>query len=178
PAMAIHHETWPGYCWAFSGSSGRLGVYLARRIFMQSVTIEHLSASLAWDRSDAPRRMELWGLLETPGVLAQADALIVQNRRTPSGDDFYLVRLAQFEYDLNYHSSIQTFPVDTAIQTLPVQFGTVILEIHDNWGLNDYTCVYRVRVHGSIGSWGDLYKPFLMAEPCLQSVLDSGEESS
>lgn len=32
----------------------------------------------------------------------------------------------------------------------PVAFGAVDLEIMDNWGHPDYTCIYRVRVHGEV----------------------------
>ncbi|KZV63950.1 Sad1/UNC-like protein, partial [Peniophora sp. CONT] len=126
PNMALHHINAPGYCWPFSGAQGHLGIRLARRIFVDEVTIDHVAEHLVWDRSSAPRQMSLWGLVDTKGKW---------------------VSLATMSYDVSA-GAVQTFAVDSDIGELGVPFQTVMLVINDNWGAMDFTCVYRVRVHG------------------------------
>jgi SUN domain-containing protein 1/2 len=43
---------------------------------------------------------------------------------------------------------IQTFPIDAEIRSLGIDFGLVVLMVKNNWGMDKYTCLYRVRVHG------------------------------
>lgn len=63
-------------------------------------------------------------------------------------DPLQYLRIATFSYDLYTTHNIQTFPVDEEISRLGIDFGIVILRIKSNWGREEYTCLYRFRVHG------------------------------
>jgi SUN domain-containing protein 1/2 len=58
------------------------------------------------------------------------------------------IRIAALQYDIYSPNHIQTFPVDTEIRNLGIDFGVVVLIVKSNWGMGEYTCLYRIRVHG------------------------------
>ncbi|KAJ6593033.1 hypothetical protein B0H19DRAFT_911617, partial [Mycena capillaripes] len=58
------------------------------------------------------------------------------------------IRIASFRYDIHSRNNVQTFPVDAEIRSLGIDFGVVVLVINSNWGKDEYTCLYRIRVHG------------------------------
>ena len=123
PRLAIQPQVHPGNCFGFNGARGSIGVKLSRPIIVKSVTIEHIPRQLAPDNdiSSAPRNMTLNGF---------------------DGMDF--VRLANFEFGADQPSvTVQTF----SFRNEKV-FGKVKLDIESNWGNKDYTCVYRIRIHG------------------------------
>ena len=72
--------------------------------------------------------------------LAQKDTYKNTPRRVRVLDD--QVQIGEFEYSLN-STPIQSFGVDGTRKT-----DTVVLQIDSNWGSDEFTCVYRVRVHG------------------------------
>lgn len=59
------------------------------------------------------------------------------------------IRIASFQYDMAIPDNIQTFPVDAEIRSLDIDFGVVMLMVKSNWGRDEYTCLYRIRVHGT-----------------------------
>ena len=62
------------------------------------------------------------------------------------GMDF--ARLANFEFGADQPSvTDQTFSFRNEIV-----FEKVKLDIESNWGNKDYTCIYRIRIHGNIHS--------------------------
>ncbi|KAJ3869039.1 hypothetical protein EV359DRAFT_31007 [Lentinula novae-zelandiae] len=72
------------------------------------------------------------------------------------------IRLASFTYDIHSPSHIQTFPVLPYLSKYGklgeagVDFGVVVLVVRSNWGMEEYTCLYRVRVHGERGMIGGI----------------------
>ncbi|KIY50691.1 hypothetical protein FISHEDRAFT_15999, partial [Fistulina hepatica ATCC 64428] len=64
PVTALHYDSHSGMCWPFDGSHGQLGVVLARPVRVHEITIDHLAREVAFDRSSAPREMEVWALAE------------------------------------------------------------------------------------------------------------------
>lgn len=76
----------------------------------------------------APRAFEFYGLLEDNGAVTEKLLL--------SGS-----------YDIEQNSASQTFPV-TDHYWGKFKFRYFTLKILDNHGLADYTCIYRLRVHG------------------------------
>ncbi|CAM9363962.1 unnamed protein product [Hapterophycus canaliculatus] len=59
-------------------------------------------------------------------------------------DDSFPVTLGHGVYDV-HGRAIQTFPISSP---LGVKFTVIQLKINSNWGNPDFTCLYRVRVHG------------------------------
>ncbi|KIJ52553.1 hypothetical protein M422DRAFT_43394 [Sphaerobolus stellatus SS14] len=173
PVRVLHPDIGIGNCWPFAGTYGQIGIRLARRVFISEVSVEHAPNAIAFDVSSAPRHVEVWGLVEGKDNVVKIDAYqrIVQERREevvkrakaegtelPPDDDAYpasiprsphYIRLAQFEYDVEAPKHVQTFKVPQEIQDIGVDFGIVIFLIKDNWGEEQYTCLYRVRVHGT-----------------------------
>ncbi|KZV62296.1 hypothetical protein PENSPDRAFT_670442 [Peniophora sp. CONT] len=178
PSMALYHVTAPGYCWPFAGSEGFLGVRLARRVFVEEITIDHVAAELSWEshRRSAPRQMHLWGLVDGSSTNLQRirsweETGRILNYRKHSAFELGVVpdalqsafratgkwvSLASFRYDVAASNAIQTFAVDPDVRDLDVDFGTVVLIVSDNWGNTDFTCLYRVRIHGRTSQNPDL----------------------
>lgn len=50
--------------------------------------------------------------------------------------------IAQGTFDI-HGDATQTFPFSPSLPVNELVFG-----IEDNWGLKDWTCLYRIRVHG------------------------------
>lgn len=168
PVYALHHETTLGYCWPFAGSKGSLGVKLARRVYMEDVTIDHVASDVAHDLRPAPRHMEVWGLVEGQDNFAKYQEYLdkkEQARKDAESDGQSLpeeptrpsmlpkshpyMRVASFMYDARGSNNVQTFPVLEEVRELGIDFGLIVLAINSNWGDQEFTCLYRFRVHGT-----------------------------
>lgn len=172
PITALHPDIHVGNCWPFRGFDGQIGVMLARSIIITEFTIDHAAKEVAFDVRSAPKKMEVWGLVDgAQNVKKVADyhkrreqryrdqvtAAGREGRAPPPPEDPYpptlppdshYLRLAQFTYDVKAHSHIQTFSVPQEIQDLGVDIGVVVLMVKSNWGEPNWTCLYRFRVHG------------------------------
>ncbi|ORY27192.1 UNC-like C-terminal-domain-containing protein [Naematelia encephala] len=151
PARALDPDNTVGRCWPFRGDQGQLGVLLSRRIVVTAVTVEHAARELAHDVSTAPRNVEVWGLVEGEENQQKAAEYLAQHPQPessmlPSKD--YLL-LGTYTYDPESRSPVQTFPVEPEISDLGLNMGIVVFKVLNNWG-GDFTCLYRVRVHGEI----------------------------
>lgn len=59
PTTALETDTAVGSCWPFEGSTGTLGISLARPVNVKAVTVEHAAKELALDVNSAPRDVEV-----------------------------------------------------------------------------------------------------------------------
>ena len=180
PINALHPYNYAGRCWPFKGSEGQLGVKLARRTHISDITIDHVAKEVAFDLRSTPRQMEVWALVEGQDNLAKVAGWLAdrQRRRSdaiesgspmdPKDEEWELprhlpkdtqyIRIAKFLYDVHSTRNIQTFPVDSEVRALGVDFGVVVLVVKNNWGRPEYTCLYRFRVHGDmVGEVPPLY---------------------
>jgi SUN domain-containing protein 1/2 len=148
-------------------------VALAAPAYISDVTIDHVAKEVAFDMRSAPREMEVWGMVEGKDNIAKVKAWqgekaarkaearrVAKEQGVPfveDGDVAYpktlpkspqYIRIANFTYNIHSPRHIQSFPVDEAIRDLGVDFGIVVLRIKSNWGRDEYTCLYRLRVHG------------------------------
>ncbi|KAG9104063.1 hypothetical protein FRC06_005763 [Ceratobasidium sp. 370] len=160
PAVALVPDINVGNCWAFAGSQGQLGVLLSRSVRVDSVTIDHVSKEVAYDLKAAPKKFVVWGLVEGADNLSklaqyrkQAEAQSIgtgaegedQAEEPPYQDS---IKLVEFEYDINATSHIQTFAVPDDVRATGIDVGMVIFKVQSSWGDPNFTCIYRVRVHG------------------------------
>lgn len=105
-------------CFAMQGHTGTFLIRLARPIVVDAVTLVHNKAEC----DAAPRDFKIFG------VHAQKDE--------PQ------VNLGGFRYE-NRGRSAQKFVVPKFHE-----FAYVGLNIMTNWGNRDYTCIYKIKVHG------------------------------
>mmetsp|Transcript_38715 Transcript_38715/g.86466 ORF Transcript_38715/g.86466 Transcript_38715/m.86466 type:complete len:222 (-) Transcript_38715:232-897(-) len=137
PEDAINTGRSKGDCFAFNGQSGHLTIKLAAPVVPTAVTLEHLSKVFSEKGGDsAPKEFRVIGY-ETAESLEASQAL-AEDEAALEGH-----LLAQDSYDLDKQSPVQVFPV--VGPPAPVAF--VRLEVLSNHGNQDYTCVYRLRVH-------------------------------
>ncbi|CAI9102779.1 OLC1v1001112C1 [Oldenlandia corymbosa var. corymbosa] len=123
----------PGQCFPLKGSNGFVQIKLRAPIIPEGVTLEHVAASVAYDRSSAPKDCRVSGWLEN-GVTSES-ALTGER----------MVLLTEFTYDLEKHNT-QTFDVvDSAHSSI---INLIRFEFASNHGNPNHTCIYRLRVHG------------------------------
>uniref|UniRef100_A0A672TW39 Sad1 and UNC84 domain containing 1 n=1 Tax=Strigops habroptila TaxID=2489341 RepID=A0A672TW39_STRHB len=128
PRVVIQPDVNPGNCWAFKGSQGYLVIRLSMRIYPTGFTMEHIPKTLSptGTITSAPRKFLVYGL-----------------------DDEYQesgTLLGHYVYDQE-GEPLQMFPVMMNHQNA---FQLVELKVLSNWGNEDYTCLYRFRVHGNV----------------------------
>jgi len=132
PGMVLRPGTSPGQCWAFRGSTGTVVIRLSSPVAVSAVTLEHIPSTLSPDGSvnSAPKDFSVHGLHSV-------------NEANPS-------LLGNYTYAVDGGKDpIQTFEVDTTAH--PKQFYPLVeVTINSNHGNKDYTCLYRIRVHGKI----------------------------
>ncbi|XP_064901238.1 SUN domain-containing protein 3-like [Columba livia] len=131
-ALYFQHRIAPGNCWAFQGSQGHVVIRLPVEVWPTAFSVWHISeaVSTSGEVSDAPKDFAVFGVDE-----AGAETL-----------------LGTFTYDVNKMVA-QTFHVQ---RQLPKTFRYIKFQVESNWGNPEYTCVYRVQVHGKrAGQDGD-----------------------
>ncbi|KAJ7145954.1 hypothetical protein C8R44DRAFT_600849, partial [Mycena epipterygia] len=168
PITALHYDVHDGHCWPFAGSQGQLGIALSTPIYIGAMTIDHVASAVAVSsRTSAPKDMEVWAMVkghENVAKLVVWHAEMAQQGRVPAIQDGHefatrrgqpahvgfleYIRIASFQYDIHSRNGAQTFPVDAEIRNLGINFGVVVLMVKSNWGMEKYTCLYRMWVHG------------------------------
>ncbi|XP_072705486.1 SUN domain-containing protein 3-like [Ciconia boyciana] len=131
PETILQTRIAPGNCWAFQGSRGHVVIRLPEQIWPMAFTIWHISEAVSpsGEVSSAPKTFVFEGVDE-----ATAETL-----------------LGTFTYDV--HKEIaQTFHVQ---KELPRTFRYIKFQVQSNWGNPEYTCVYRVQVHGKTANHND-----------------------
>jgi hypothetical protein len=141
-----------------SGRTGYVAIGLRDYVYPSAVSIQHISMKIAPDRSTTPKDFIVWGVhednfprsttllpLEMPPNGAQPRGLRVTPYQPPFG-----TFLGRFTYDWD-SSQVQTFQ----LQNLPARphpdrdaFSIIVISFVENYGNKEYTCIYRVRVHG------------------------------
>ncbi|KAG2187905.1 hypothetical protein INT44_000655 [Umbelopsis vinacea] len=136
PAItALYPDTNVGQCWPMVGNNGSIGILLSQPIKVTGVTIEHAGKQVLLDRRSAPKNFALWGVYgEHLGQTADG-ALGDQSQ--------HVIELTSGQYDAEDPNAVQSFPVSPQKPT-----RVVVIRVKDNWGHPDYTCLYRIRIHG------------------------------
>ncbi|OBS74410.1 hypothetical protein A6R68_15045 [Neotoma lepida] len=116
----------PGNCWAFAGDRGQVTIRLAQKVYLSNITLQHIpkTISLSGNLDSAPKDFVIYGM------------------ESPPREEVFLGAF-QFQPE----SIIQMFPLQNQP---PRAFAAVKVKISSNWGNPRLTCLYRVRVHGSI----------------------------
>ena len=152
PAMALFQDTNVGMCWAFPGSQGGLGIRLSETVLITDVSVEHVHREVSKNIGSAPRQWSLYGFVTDDGAREQILTITtglygdVVPANLPRG--YVLFVRGEYDVDNEEGKTIQTVPVPAAIRRLNVPVEQVVFTVGSNWGNEEYTCLYRVRVHG------------------------------
>lgn len=129
----LESSVMPGDCWPIRGQEGTAVIALTNDVLVTKVTLEHASRALLPHNATlaTPKLFSLWGLPEGG-----------DDPDKSGGNHFF----GQFEYSLANPEVQSFFVVHPSNNT----FRHVEFKVHSNHGHPDYTCVYRVRVHGRL----------------------------
>ncbi|XP_065898946.1 sun domain-containing protein 1-like isoform X2 [Dysidea avara] len=120
-------NVYPGQCWAFPGQEGYVTIKLADNILISEVAIEHIPRALSPYDDD---------IFSAPKDFSVQVSPSLSEEWTSVGD-----------FVFTGEESVQLF----SIQNPPEHFVRYIkFEFHSNHGRKEFTCVYRVRVHGKL----------------------------
>lgn len=126
----------PGECWAFQSFPGYMVIKLTHRIHVEAISYEHVNKLLIPDgRIDsAPNKFSVYGVQDPD-----------DNKNEP-------LLLGEFVYDVN-GDPLQFFIVQSNNYTGETPaFGYVELRVNTNHGNPNYTCLYRLRIHGKLAA--------------------------
>lgn len=167
PVTAIMPTQDVGECWPFPGVHGTLAIRLSEKIYPTHITIEHAPKQLALDYTAAPKTVEFWVQIKntTQRATVESHALrlaelsgkkdatsrLMQTSPTAAvgysshGGDF--VKLDTVEFDIN-SGGTQSFEMPVDMTHLGVAINIVAFVVKDNHGNEEFTCLYRAKVHG------------------------------
>lgn len=119
----------PGECFAFIGR-GEVTIKLVREIRIESISVEHIIAKMSPDQniSNAPKELVVFGLDDEHDSMPEF--------------------LGRFHYETRDEQPLQEFLIDKSRRGNA--FGIVRVQFLTNHGHPDNTCVYRIRIHGTI----------------------------
>ncbi|GJQ68970.1 hypothetical protein Trydic_g6155 [Trypoxylus dichotomus] len=117
----------PGECWAFKGSKGCAIIRLLGKVRITGVTLEHISSSMSpsGEITTAPKDFTIKGMKSI-------------NDEDP---DF----LGKFTYDVR-GKRLQYFDIANCERA----YSLIEFKVLNNHGHPEFTCVYRLRVHGEL----------------------------
>ncbi|KAI0317090.1 hypothetical protein OF83DRAFT_1172287 [Amylostereum chailletii] len=160
-----------GSCWSLPTISGLLGISFDRPILPIEITIIH-SPTIPIDQ--APRTVVIWGLLDGDENIQQMQPFrsVIQRLKDrlspPPASPAYnsaiqrlkltlpasdadqigaLVPLTAFEFDPKPGALYQRFPFHGVVLEWGLDWTSVVVQIHDNWGAN-LTSLCQVEIRG------------------------------
>ncbi|KYN28239.1 SUN domain-containing protein 2 [Trachymyrmex cornetzi] len=139
PRAMIQTGVLPGECWAFKGSSGSVVIRLLGHVHVSGVSLEHISSLISptGETATAPKDFSVWGLSDL--------------------DDKKPFSFGSFIYD-NTGSPLQYFEIQNQIKKA---YDIIEVKIHSNSGNPEYTCIYRIRVHGTLSETYQVHKNYI-----------------
>jgi len=141
PDIVLESNGRVGECWPMSGTNGYVLIRLSAPIHVTAITLHHVSKTIATNVETAPRKFRVYGVTDADAAAAARAGANPPSTAIPG------TLLGTFEYNVDAKFALQEFPikqVDT--KKKPVSF--VKFEVLSNHGNSDFTCLYRIRVHG------------------------------
>ena len=155
-----------GDCWCSPTNDAQglvtsLGVITGSNIFPEEVVVEHIISTAALEPGATPKEMELLAYIPEPDTFLAAksasDELFPEDAEDDVDLPYRFVRVATWTYDINSPNNVQAFPVQLDLKAFSAHTNKIIIRSKNNWGGVDYTCLYRVRVHGEVFATPGLY---------------------
>lgn len=158
PEAALKSWEEHGDCWCApandkDGRGPTLGVIMGSKIYPEEVVVEHISPSASLEPGAAPREMELLanlGDFDLYDALLKVSENLFPEESKNDGYNFNYVRIATWTYDIESEDNIQAFPIQLDLKSYGISTDKLVVRSKNNWGGGkvDYTCLYRIRVHG------------------------------
>lgn len=149
-----------GGCWPINGQSGQVGIDLGKTIKPNDIGVLHIKAEQSPNPKTAPRHISLYVEIKEEEARKELRAALQQQEQLSTKDtqpsNFNLpesfVKISTVEYDL-FKDEFQVFKIMTP--NVEVHTSRVVFTIDDNWGDENLTCVYRLRLFGEHVNEGD-----------------------
>ncbi|XP_034266454.1 SUN domain-containing protein 3-like isoform X1 [Pantherophis guttatus] len=129
PETILEPDVNPGNCWAFSGSEGQAVIKLPEKVQLTAITVQHISKAIAFSE----------------GITSALKDFLVYGLNDETKEE---ILLGTFMYNTE-KELIQTFQLKNEQEKT---FQHVKIKVQSNWGNPEYTCIYRVRVHGRMAN--------------------------
>jgi len=128
PETVIESDITIGNCWACSLGNCNITIRLHTLLHVDSVSVDHISPLIAQDIRSAPKKIKVFGFRRLPNSL---------------DDEMDYTHIGDVHYDIDIGEEVQTFDVDSRYSLEYIKF-----QVLENHGHPDFTCIYRLRVHG------------------------------
>ncbi|THY36832.1 hypothetical protein D6D01_00166 [Aureobasidium pullulans] len=137
----------PSDCWCAAASDkkgkAQIGVIMPRAMKPTSITIEHMPITGTLDIGAAPKDFEIWVRPQFSAAAHTHNAHLSCGEAPEAG----LACIGKAEYDIHALNHVQNFDLEDVYGTIGfVDFA--VIRVMNNWG-QDWTCIYRIRMHGN-----------------------------
>jgi SUN domain-containing protein 1/2 len=159
PEAILDSNIIPGSCWPISGAHGHVTLRLPYPVSVSAVTIDHAPSVLLGqlarndgEFSSAPREIRVVGY--PPCAKGCGGLGFDISKRTVLGSFIYDKEGKSIQtFDLSLADTKEDSCSETAASCSAPSLANdpivgIRLEILSNWGFDEYTCLYRFRVHG------------------------------
>ncbi|KAI4140559.1 MAG: hypothetical protein L6R39_005746 [Caloplaca ligustica] len=151
-------DSGPAWCAPNGEGKLQLGIRVQVPVTPTELVVEHLprTAELDRDRAPAPKEIELWMEIIDDSVrqsigrhMGAYGVLGRYELSSPSTMTAHHVPIGRWTYDYNSDNYIQLMPINIDIKN--ARSTHFVVRVNSNWADSDYTCLYRLRLHGISG---------------------------
>lgn len=137
----------PGQCLPLAGNSGFVDIHLAQPIHPTAFSYEHIPAATAFDIRSAPHSLKVYAVASSGGGSDGGGNDQSGNSTAGEGaSEGGLQLLGRLLYD-PHGRAVQTAELAGLPGRSAVERARVV--VTSNHGHPEYTCLYRIRVHGT-----------------------------
>ena len=166
-ALTLWEDVGDCWCAAPSGGMAQITVLLPKKVAPTELIVEHIDHDATLDIGSAPHHLELWVQIEDTeqreNVARAANGAISEafcepqagSKGCATGDyavkealDETWVRIGAWQYNIYTGNNVQSFHVQVALDHFNVPIEKASVRVRSNWGTRDYTCLYRLKLHG------------------------------
>lgn len=159
PSIALGKWEEDGECWCAGHENDTriadLSIYTAEAVIPQYLVVEHINRESTFDPESTPKDIEFW--IKAPGDSSQR-ALDEWSKKkwteAPTAPGIVLVekgfvKVGEFEFGSGVgNGDSQVFKLPNELADFGVRTEQVLVRAKSNYGANDHTCFYRLRLFG------------------------------
>ncbi|GAB68988.1 nuclear protein [Plasmodium cynomolgi strain B] len=165
PSIILKPSNFPGDCFSFNGSKGKITIHLPATIDVSSISIQHVHENISNNSNATPKYFSVYGVVDSNwpehfesqdinyddfknsslysclhSVYGNLQPKEILDKWLKGNKNPGLVHLGDFYFDRK--KRISTYPTKHCFPVKRITF-----EFTENYGA-PYTCVYRLKVHG------------------------------